>query len=92
MYPKIANTNTMPINVGNGIRATCDSFGIGQTNFLVNVCIMLVTSVDGLRISMKFTSLICVFVYVFVLLRPSRIPVDSSSLSVVYKTNGIRYA
>lgn len=53
----------MPINVGNGIRATCDSFGIGQTNFLVNVCIMLVTSVDGLRISMKFTSLICVFVY-----------------------------
>lgn len=88
MYPKMANTNTMPINVGNDIRATRDSLGIGQTNFLVNVCIMLVTSDDGLRISMKFTSLICVFV----LLRPSRIPVDSSSFSVVYKTNGIRYA
>jgi len=62
MYPRMANTNTIPINVGNDIRATCDSFGIGQTNFLVNVCIMLVISVDGFRISMKFTSLIFVFV------------------------------
>lgn len=85
----MANTNTIPINVGKDIRATRDSFGMGQTNFFVKVCIMLVINVDGFRISMKFTSLMFVFVTTT---RSIEFQSISRRLSIVYKTNGIRYA